>query len=186
VAKVTAIPGWQRALILLAGTVVGVVVITALYWAQVVFVPLALSVFLTFLLSPLVKFLQQHHVGRLPAVVLVVLLVASLLGGLGWVAERQVTGLLGELPNYTANIKAKIKSLQDLFGGSARLGHMVDEITRQLKKEKSGSPDQVPAPAGAAGQQPTAVVLQPNSPVWIGRLPGYLGTAPGHLHASET
>ena len=42
----------------LTGTVVGVVVVSRLYWAQTVFIPVALAVFLTFLLAPLVTALS--------------------------------------------------------------------------------------------------------------------------------
>jgi predicted PurR-regulated permease PerM len=77
VAKVSAAPGWQRALIVLTGTVVGVVVISCLYWAQRVFIPVSLALFLTFLLAPLVSFLQRRRVGRAPSVVLVVLLAST-------------------------------------------------------------------------------------------------------------
>ena len=41
VAKSTVGAGWQRAILTLTGTVVGVVVILALYWAQAVFIPVA-------------------------------------------------------------------------------------------------------------------------------------------------
>ena len=66
-AKASATPRWQRALIVLTGTVVGVVVISCLYWAQTVLVPVALAVFLTFLLTPLVSFLQRRPRDRVPA-----------------------------------------------------------------------------------------------------------------------
>jgi hypothetical protein len=39
VVKVSANLGWQRALVVLTGTVVGVVVVSCLYWAQTVLVP---------------------------------------------------------------------------------------------------------------------------------------------------
>ena len=96
-AKVSAVPGWQRALVVLTGTVVGVVVVGCLYWAQRVFIPVALAVFLTFLLAPLVSFLQRRHLGRAPAVVLVVLLTALLLGGVIWLVTAEVTSLAREL-----------------------------------------------------------------------------------------
>ena len=54
VTKTSVGAGWQRAIMTLTGTVVGVVVIGTLYWAQSVFIPVALAGFLTFLLSPLV------------------------------------------------------------------------------------------------------------------------------------
>ena len=52
-AKTSATPGWQLALLILTSTVVGVVVVTCLYWARTVFIPVALAVFLTVLLAPL-------------------------------------------------------------------------------------------------------------------------------------
>ncbi len=78
--KASVAPGWQRALIALTGTVVGVVVVSCLYSAQRVLIPVALAVFLTFLLAPLVSFLQRRRLGRTLSVGLVVLLAALLLG----------------------------------------------------------------------------------------------------------
>src|SRR5262245_24972047 len=43
---------WQRSLFLLTTTIVGVVVVGTMYWAQIVFIPVALAIFLTFLLAP--------------------------------------------------------------------------------------------------------------------------------------
>jgi predicted PurR-regulated permease PerM len=119
-AKVSAAPGWQRALIVLIGTVVGVVVISCLYWAQTVFIPVALAVFLTFLLAPLVTILQRRGLGRMPSVILVVLLAALLLGGVVWLVTAEVTSLARDLPTYTENIKGKIRSLRQMGQGSGK------------------------------------------------------------------
>jgi hypothetical protein len=54
VTKTSAIPAWQLALLILTGTVVGVIVVKCLYWALTIFIPVALAVFLTFLLAPLI------------------------------------------------------------------------------------------------------------------------------------
>ncbi|MHB8900303.1 MAG: hypothetical protein ACYC6Y_16255, partial [Thermoguttaceae bacterium] len=59
-AKTSVVPGWQLALLIQTGIVVGVVVITCLYWARAVFIPVALAVFLTFLLAPTVAALQRR------------------------------------------------------------------------------------------------------------------------------
>jgi len=63
VAKTLAPANWQRAVVVLAGTVVATAVITCLYWAQAVFIPVALAVFLTFVLSPAVTALQRRRLG---------------------------------------------------------------------------------------------------------------------------
>ena len=117
-AKTSAIPGWQLAVLILTGTVVGVVVVSCLYWAQTVFIPVALAVFLTFLLAPLVTVLQRRGLGRLPSVLLVVCWRRLLLGGGVWLVTAQVTSLAGEVPKYTENIKGKVKSLRHLGQGS--------------------------------------------------------------------
>ena len=62
-----------RASLCLTVTVVSVVAIAVLYWAQSIFIPVALGAFLTFLLSPLVSALRQRGVGRTPAVLMTVL-----------------------------------------------------------------------------------------------------------------
>ena len=63
---------------MLAGTV------AVLYLARQVFIPLAVALVLTFLLAPLVVWLQKCRMGRVPAVVIVVLLSGAAAGTLGW------------------------------------------------------------------------------------------------------
>jgi hypothetical protein len=67
VTKGSTTPGWQRALVALTATVIGVVLVGALYWAQVVFIPVALAIFLAFVLNPPVRALQRRGLGRIPA-----------------------------------------------------------------------------------------------------------------------
>src|SRR5262249_54551455 len=117
-AKASPSPSWQRALIVLTGTIITVVVVACLYWAQAIFMPVALAIFLTFLLSPVVTWFQRRGLGRVPAVLLVVVLAGLLLGGIIWLVGAQVTSLAAELPEHTANIKAKVRALKDLSSGS--------------------------------------------------------------------
>ena len=172
-------PGWQLALLILTGTVVGVVVVTCLYWAQTVFIPVAAAVFLTFLLAPLVTALQRRGLRRLPSVMLVVLLAAALLGGVVWLITAQVTSLAGEVPKYTENIKGKVKSLRHLGQGSVTSGleKMIQEITGEWNlptASREGKHED--KPPVAALEKPTAVMLQPESPTWLARLPALLSS----------
>ena len=52
-----------------------VLVVAVLYWAQAVLVPVALSILISFVLTPPVLSLQRR-IGRLPAILLVVTLVS--------------------------------------------------------------------------------------------------------------
>jgi predicted PurR-regulated permease PerM len=170
-------PGWQVALLILTGTVVGVVVVTCLYWAQTVFIPVAMAVFLAFLLAPLVTALQRRGLRRLPSVILVVMLAGALLGGGVWLVTAQVASLAGEAPKYTENIKGKVKWLRHLGQGSVtgRLETMIEDITGAWKPPTASREGKhgkkLPV---VAAEKPTAVVLQPESPTWLARLPALL------------
>ena len=115
--KPTVGAGWQRAVVTLAGTVVGVVVIGTLYWAQSVFIPVALAVFLTFLLGPMVNRFHQFGLPRAPAVVVSVLLTAAVLGGIGWMVTDQISSLLEELPRYRQTVKRKVETIKQVAEG---------------------------------------------------------------------
>jgi len=168
VAKVSPAPGWQRALVVLTGTVVGVVVVSCLYWAQVVFIPLALALFLTFLLAPLVRILQRRHLGRLPSVILVVMLATLVLGGVVWLVTIEATSLSNDIPKYTENLKGRIHAWrQDGQGFMDRLEEMSQSLTREWESPPAGS-------GGAAPLKPSEVVIQPDSSPWLSRLPTLL------------
>ena len=174
--KISAAPGWQRALVVLTGTVVGVVVISCLYWAQTVFMPVALAMFLTFLLAPLVTMLQRLGLRRTPSVLLVVVVAALLLAGVGWLVTAEIASLAEELPTYTENIKGKIRSLRHVGQGAAseRLEKMIEDISREWKGQPAGPVDGAVRPASLVGQQPPSVTVLPESPTWLSRVPALL------------
>src|SRR5262249_25872456 len=86
----------RGAIICLAATVLAVAVIGALYWAQAILIPVALALFLTFILSPIVTGLQRLHVPRSVAVLVTVALAATLLMGIVWIVGKQVGKLAEE------------------------------------------------------------------------------------------
>ena len=86
-------------------------VIVVLYWAQAVFVPIALAVLLTFVLTPPVGWLERW-LGRVPAVLAAVTLVFIVLGLAGWGLARQMDHLADDLPTYRVNILAKIADVR--------------------------------------------------------------------------
>jgi predicted PurR-regulated permease PerM len=166
----------------LSGVVIGTIVIGLLYWAQAILIPIALAVFLTFVLTPFVLALQRRGLGRVPSVLLVVLSAALLTFGTVWLVSYELTGLAGKLPDYTSNIKTKIKSFREAAEGSIfdRLKRMTHEIGLELQttpgEEENGQPQ--PGDTGsAAASPPAAVVVQPPAVPWVSRLQGLLGSA---------
>jgi len=129
-----------------AGTVL---VVAVLYWAQMILIPLALAVLLTFVLAPVVSGLQRWGLNRSLAVSIVVLLTLLLLSGTAWLAAVQVRNLADELPQYRANIRQKIRDLRNLQRGGVleKLSNMVGEVQSELGTGvKRGTPQTAPAP----------------------------------------
>src|SRR5262245_29405185 len=114
-----------------------VVVVAALYWAKMVFVPVALCIFLAFMLNPLVRRLERLGLKRTLSVVLVVLVVAGMLVGLTWFVASEFASLALDLPRYSGNIKAKVRMLRELGGGTAaqRLEELITELGKELKPD---------------------------------------------------
>src|SRR5215204_5593198 len=98
-------------------------VITLLYVGREILIPLALAVMLTFLLAPLVAWMERG-IGRIAAVLLGVALLFGLIGGTGWLLTRQVIDLAARLPDYQANIESKLRAIRIPTGGAlGRLTH---------------------------------------------------------------
>ncbi len=181
VARVHPVPIWQRAVILLTGTVVGLVVVMGLQWGRPVLIPIALAVLLTFLLNPVVRFLERRGLGRIFAVMMAVSLAGVVLMGLGWAVTRQVAGVLVELPKYTETIKTKVKTLRQLGSGpfADRFAQMVEEISQEIQLPSAGKvmeEDVERKPQHPAETPAETLVLRGGPVPWMS-LTGYLGSA---------
>ena len=126
------IPSWQNAIIILSGTVVSLTIVIALQWGRPVLVPIALAILLTFLLNPVVKTLQQRGFGRMPAVMLGVSAVGLAMLLIGSLVVRQLTILVAEMPQNTANIKAKVQTLRQF--GSSRMATQFEEMAAEISE----------------------------------------------------
>ena len=132
------------------------VVIGTLYWAQAVFIPVALAAFLTFLLSPLVNRLRQRGLPRTPSVIVVVLLAAIALGGVGWLVTSQISSLLQELPKYRQTVKEKVRSRSRRpRKASGQLEEMVSgRSTRRSARDAGPAPAEASRREGEPGTRP--------------------------------
>jgi predicted PurR-regulated permease PerM len=113
-----------------------VVIIASLYWAQAVLIPVAMAILLTFLLSPVSGALERIALGRLPSVILVVVLTFSLLAGIGWIVTLQFGSLANELPKYTVNIRQKIADVRGAGKGGVleKVQKTVEEVKSEIQK----------------------------------------------------
>ncbi|MGF7208128.1 putative PurR-regulated permease PerM [Skermanella aerolata] len=177
------------------GTTLGimVVVVAALYFGQDILMPVALAVLLSFALAPIVIRLRRWGLGKIPSVILVVLLMFMVMLGFGTLVASQLVDLAQNLPNYEQNIRAKIQSVRGATEGGG--GGVLDQATQMLK-DLSKELDQATAPAApgavqSAGEAGRVDVLRPipvevheprPSPwneiqTYLGPLVGPIGTA---------
>ena len=83
-----------------------VLVVGVLYWARAFFIPVAVAILLTFVLTPPVSWLQKW-LGRGMAVLFMVTLVFAGLGLAAWGISHEMAGLARELPGYRENIRTE-------------------------------------------------------------------------------
>ena len=175
------VPVWQRAVVILSGAVVGMISILALQWGRPVLIPIALAVLLTFLLNPIVKYLYRRGLNQILSVMIAVTAAGLIVMCLGWVVTEQVSGMLAKLPENTARIKAKVKTLKELGSGQTkvRIGQMIEEISAEIyptaddaKNAVANGPpqDHVEVEPGAG-----AILVRPATNSW--NLTGYVGSA---------
>jgi predicted PurR-regulated permease PerM len=150
-----------------------VLVVGVLYWAQAVLVPVSLAVLITFVLTPPVLWMQRR-IGRVPAILLVVVLVFSGLGLAAWGIARQMTNLSGDLLTYRSNIRQKVLDVRGAGrGGSVeKLQSTLDEIKKDMGVQE--------APKGTPSQPvvvTTGTVPGVSAFSWLGPFVEPLGTA---------
>src|SRR5579871_3630449 len=86
--------------------------VAVLYLARQILIPLAFAITLTLVLSPAVSWLQKLRIGHFPAVLAVMLVSMTLVGGISYVIFNQLVQVVNDLPSYRENIDNKIKMLR--------------------------------------------------------------------------
>lgn len=124
---------------LLIGLQATVLTVALLYFGRPVLLPLVVATLLTFLLRPAVHWLERHWIPRFAAVGLMVMMIGSLLLGIGWVLTQQLHDLALNLDNYQGHIREKINGLQQ--SRVEVLGKM-----QAIVRDVSGSMQEIAAP----------------------------------------
>ena len=125
-------PTSAESLATISNVVLSAFIVLALYFGRVLLVPLALAALLTFMLAPLVTLLQRW-LGRIGAVLLVVVMMFAATGGVGWVLTRQAVDLAGQVPDYKENIQIKLRSFQiTSHGPFSKISETIEDLKKDL------------------------------------------------------
>src|SRR3954449_10008756 len=88
-----------------------VLAIGGLYFGRDIFVPFAVAILLSFVLAPLVNWLQQLKLPKIAAILIAVALAFAVIGALAVVVGTQLVQLADNLPpQYQQTITQKIRS----------------------------------------------------------------------------
>ena len=149
----------------LTSLAVGVVIVTTLYVAREVLVPISLAILLSFMLAPVVRLLRRINLPRAPSVVLAVVLALGLILSLGGLIGMQVGQLLNDLPRYADTIEKKITGvrgmvLNEVTGSLGWLGHRIEQASTEAAASTGKA--QPEAAANAEPKPTTVIVHQPD------------------------
>ena len=140
----------------------GVVVVATLYFARIVFIPLALALLLSFVLTPPVSFLERIRFPRSVAIFLVIIILVGLTGMIGWKTSRQLVELTDQLPTYKETLQEKINAVK---GPGTQSFHRASDTVKELEKEIAA--DSVPSATALAKRTPPALGSTSSRPMAV-------------------
>ncbi len=152
-----------------------------LYFAKSVFIPIALALLLTFLLTPLVLRLQKWKFPKAIAISAAAAFAFAIIAFMTWLVTTQLIALAGQLPQYEQNLHAKIRELKgtqrpDVFSRAAA-------IIKDIGKDLEISPERMDPERGSRDKPLTVEVKTPKPTALqtarrtLGPLLGPAGTA---------
>ena len=153
-----------------------VMIVATLYFGREVLVPVTLALLLAFVLAPLVGLLRRLHFGKVPSVLVGVVLALGVILAVGGVIGSQIAELTTDIPKYAATVEAKIASVRSYTIG--RLSHLADSVGPHRAAPPSTAsgvgeaPAAAPSRSGGAPPPPPAAAAT-TSPLEIAKT--YLG-----------
>jgi predicted PurR-regulated permease PerM len=137
-------PDQARTLEMLATLFLVAFVVAALYIGREIFIPIAIAILVSFVLSPPILLLRRWGFGRVPSVLTVVFTALVIAFSVSAVLTRQVSELAIDLPLYQATINAKLDDLRAATADNA----FFEKVSAALKKLGEINPHR-PAPSSA-------------------------------------
>src|SRR5262245_80526 len=141
-------PAHEVALIVLAAAAA----MAVLYWAQEVFIPIVLSVLISYALEPLVRGLTRLHLPRFLASGIVVIALTAAIGGGAYAFSDDAAAIVAELPEAAANLRQTLRPhgpgpIQQVQEAAEELQRTADEATARNPAPRGVQRVQIEQPA---------------------------------------
>ena len=123
-------------------------VVAMLYIGREIFIPIAIAILVSFVLSPPILLLRRWGLGRVPSVLTVVFTALVIAFSVSAVLTRQVSELAVDLPLYQATINAKLDDLRDAAADNALFAKVSAALSNlgKINPYRPG-PSSAPAPS---------------------------------------
>jgi len=115
---------------------IGLLTVYIMTEAQLILLPLAWALFLSLLILPVTKWLEEKKVPRPAAIISVLVIVTALIGLVLYILSFQIIGLLRDAPAVTDKLNDWILSLQET--GEEVFGVTNEAIAQQISSSLSG------------------------------------------------
>jgi len=129
-----------------------VMTVVILYFGREVLVPVTLALLLAFVLAPLVGLLRRWRFGKVPSVLLGVIVALGIIVALGGIIGSQIAELTTDIPKYAATVETKIAHVRGYTVD--RLTHFADSIGSR-RTEPASAPGAPTAPGSSPGTAPS-------------------------------
>lgn len=140
-----------------------VLTVASLYFARDVFIPLALGLLLSFLLSPIVDKLQRWGVHNVAAVAVTAGVAFIILAAAFTLLAREVTNLVSELPQHKEELISKARGVAGLTSGvGGSLDELATEVTQAMESPAADG-DKTPKKGEASSVAPRNVDAKSDS-----------------------
>lgn len=126
-----------------------------LWWAQEVFIPIVLSILLSYALEPIVRGLVRLKLPRVAAAGVVMVLLVGSIGYSAWALSDDATAIVAELPEAAQKLR---RSLRGERGAAPTAIEQVQKAATELQKTADEAAGPAPVPRGVQRvqiEQPT-------------------------------
>jgi predicted PurR-regulated permease PerM len=138
------------------GIIAFATVLALLYFGRDVLIPFTVALILSLLIAPLVGKLRRIGLGRVPAVLVAVLISAVVVTAAAGVLGTQILRTAASLPRYETTIQQKLRSLDDMTVG--RFSALRSEASQLMESQPMSVGSIVPG-TGASAIDPIPVEL---------------------------
>ena len=125
------------------------IVVAGLYFAREVLIPLSLAVLVSFLLAPVVRWLESFKLSRGVASLIVIVLATALVGSVGYMVWHQTVSVIEQLPTYHAQLSGKLKGIRGHGNFISNAENEIKSITGPETQPATGAATQA-TPSRAA------------------------------------